>query len=65
MEHPTSSTSQLINLAWPVLVAQLAMMANAVIERAREACQVSGYVVADHIEDILDMVRRIDRLSLD
>ena len=27
-----------------------------VIERAREAWQVSGYEVADHIEDILDMV---------
>ncbi len=27
-----------------------------VIERAREACQNSGYPVADHIEDILDMV---------
>src|SRR5450759_2215409 len=27
-----------------------------VIERAREACQVSGYAVADHFEDILEMV---------
>ena len=34
MEHPTSSTSQLIHLAWPVLIAQLAMMANAVIDTA-------------------------------
>jgi len=34
MDRPTSSTSQLIHLAWPVLVAQLAMMANAVIDTA-------------------------------
>jgi MATE family multidrug resistance protein len=34
MERSTSSTSQLIHLAWPVLVAQLAMMANAVIDTA-------------------------------
>ena len=27
-----------------------------VIERARKACQGSGYAVADHIEDVLDMV---------
>lgn len=27
-----------------------------VIERAREACQNSGHLLADHIEDILDMV---------
>src|ERR1039457_2231184 len=32
MYRSTSSTSQLIHLAWPVLVAQLAMMANAVID---------------------------------
>jgi MATE family multidrug resistance protein len=34
MERSASSTSQLIHLAWPVLVAQLAMMANAVIDTA-------------------------------
>jgi MATE family multidrug resistance protein len=34
MDRPTSSTSQLIHLAWPVLVAQLAMMANVVIDTA-------------------------------
>lgn len=34
MERSTSSTSQLIHLAWPVLIAQLAMMANAVIDTA-------------------------------
>jgi MATE family multidrug resistance protein len=34
MDRPTSSTSQLIHLAWPVLVAQLALMANAVIDTA-------------------------------
>jgi MATE family multidrug resistance protein len=34
MDRSTSSTSQLIHLAWPVLVAQLAMMANAVIDTA-------------------------------
>src|SRR5450759_5188645 len=34
MDRPASSTSQLIHLAWPVLVAQLAMMANAVIDTA-------------------------------
>lgn len=27
-----------------------------VIERAREACQKSGFALADHIEDVLDMV---------
>ncbi len=27
-----------------------------VIERAREACQNSGYAVSDHFEDVLDMV---------
>ena len=32
MDRPASSTSQLVHLAWPVLVAQLAMMANAVID---------------------------------
>ncbi|MGO8756281.1 MAG: MATE family efflux transporter [Gallionellaceae bacterium] len=34
MDRSASSTSQLIHLAWPVLVAQLAMMANAVIDTA-------------------------------
>jgi MATE family multidrug resistance protein len=34
MNRPASPTSQLIHLAWPVLVAQLAMMANAVIDTA-------------------------------
>jgi Na+-driven multidrug efflux pump len=38
MYRPTPPTSQLIHrvihLAWPVLVAQLAMMANAVIDTA-------------------------------
>lgn len=34
MDRSASSTSQLIRLAWPVLVAQLAMMANAVIDTA-------------------------------
>ncbi|HUW00688.1 MAG TPA: MATE family efflux transporter [Gallionella sp.] len=34
MDRSTSSTSQLIHLAWPVLVAQLALMANAVIDTA-------------------------------
>ena len=34
MTRPASATSQLIHLAWPVLVAQLAMMANAVIDTA-------------------------------
>jgi multidrug resistance protein, MATE family len=34
MDRPASSTSQLIHLAWPVLVAQLAMMANVVIDTA-------------------------------
>ena len=32
--QPASPTSQLIYLAWPVLIAQLAMMANAVIDTA-------------------------------
>ena len=27
-----------------------------VIERAREACQGSGYAVSDHFEDVLEMV---------
>ena len=27
-----------------------------VIERAREACQNSGYAAADHFEDVLEMV---------
>ncbi len=34
MDRSTSHTSQLIHLAWPVLVAQLAIMANAVIDTA-------------------------------
>jgi MATE family multidrug resistance protein len=34
MERPASPASQLIRLAWPVLVAQLAWMANAVIDTA-------------------------------
>jgi len=34
MNRSTSPTSQLIHLAWPVLVAQLAWMANAVIDTA-------------------------------
>ncbi len=29
---------------------------QSVIERARDACQGSGYVVADHFEDVLEMV---------
>ena len=34
MQQPTSSTRELIHLGWPMLVAQLAMMANAVIDTA-------------------------------
>ena len=34
MQHPASSTRELMHLAWPMLVAQLAMMANAVIDTA-------------------------------
>ncbi len=34
MNRPASSTRELMQLAWPVLVAQLAMMANAVIDTA-------------------------------
>jgi MATE family multidrug resistance protein len=34
MQQPASSTRELIHLAWPMLVAQLAMMANAVIDTA-------------------------------
>ena len=34
MQHSTSSTRELIHLAWPMLIAQLAMMANAVIDTA-------------------------------
>lgn len=34
MDRPTSPISRLIHLAWPVLVAQLAWMANAVIDTA-------------------------------
>ena len=37
MDRSASPTSQLIHLAWPVLVAQLAMMANAVIDTAMAA----------------------------
>lgn len=33
-QTPTSSTRELIHLAWPMLVAQLAMMGNAVIDTA-------------------------------
>jgi multidrug resistance protein, MATE family len=32
--HPASSTRELIHLGWPMLVAQLAMLANAVIDTA-------------------------------
>lgn len=34
MQHPPSSTRELVHLAWPMLIAQLAMMANAVIDTA-------------------------------
>ena len=34
MQRPSSSTRELVHLAWPMLVAQLAMMANAVIDTA-------------------------------
>jgi MATE family multidrug resistance protein len=34
MQQPASSTRELVHLAWPMLVAQLAMMANAVIDTA-------------------------------
>lgn len=34
MQHPRSSTRELVHLAWPMLVAQLAMMANAFIDTA-------------------------------
>ena len=34
MEQPTASTRELVRFAWPVLVAQLALMANAVIDTA-------------------------------
>ncbi|HET7833770.1 MAG TPA: MATE family efflux transporter [Gallionella sp.] len=34
MQHPASSTRELLHLAWPMLVAQLAMMGNAVIDTA-------------------------------
>jgi len=34
MEHPASPTRDLVRLAWPVLIAQLALMANAVIDTA-------------------------------
>ncbi len=34
MQSPASSTRELVHLAWPMLVAQLAMMANAVIDTA-------------------------------
>ena len=32
MQHPASSTRELLHLAWPMLIAQLAIMANAVID---------------------------------
>src|SRR5512135_535679 len=34
MEQPTASTRELVRFAWPMLVAQLAMMGNAVIDTA-------------------------------
>ena len=34
MQRPASSTRELLHLAWPVLIAQLAMMGNAVIDTA-------------------------------
>lgn len=34
MQHPPSSTRELMHLAWPMLIAQLAMMGNAVIDTA-------------------------------
>ncbi len=34
VQRPTSSTRELLNLAWPMLVAQLAVMGNAVIDTA-------------------------------
>ncbi len=34
MQSPASSTRELLNLAWPMLVAQLAVMGNAVIDTA-------------------------------
>ncbi len=34
MQHPSPSTRELVHLAWPMLVAQLAMMANAFIDTA-------------------------------
>jgi MATE family multidrug resistance protein len=34
MEHSASSTRELVRFAWPILVAQLALMANAVIDTA-------------------------------
>lgn len=34
MQRPVSTTRELVHLAWPMLVAQLAMMANAVIDTA-------------------------------
>ncbi len=34
MQRPASSTRELLHLAWPMLVAQLAMMGNAVIDTA-------------------------------
>ena len=34
MQHPASATRELVHLAWPMLIAQLAMMANAVIDTA-------------------------------
>ena len=34
MQHPASSSRELVHLAWPMLIAQLAMMANAAIDTA-------------------------------
>src|SRR5512135_2028370 len=34
MQRPVSSTRELLHLTWPMLVAQLAMMGNAVIDTA-------------------------------
>ncbi len=34
MKHSASSTRDLLHFAWPVLVAQLALMANSVIDTA-------------------------------
>jgi hypothetical protein len=47
MDRSTSSTSQLIHLAWPVLIAQLAMMANADIDTEREIDSSAFYLVPE------------------